>query len=175
MRKIKFRIWDARSKRFYPDGFSVAMDGTEWYDDSVFSHSLTNGNWLLMQFTGLTDKNGVEIYEGDLLKCRFNMGNTGEYATESIWRVNNLSYEGVVIQFIKTTTTDDKNCYPISQSLGFDKGLATDYRNDKYTSLAIANTYGSNSMSRSSWQEHHYSNEVEIIGNIHENENLPQK
>lgn len=63
MREIKFRAWDKRSKTMYlPDNIGY------FTRNSVV---LMNGNilmsYVLMQYTGLKDKNGVEIYEGDLL------------------------------------------------------------------------------------------------------------
>lgn len=50
MREIKFRAWDGK---------------TMW--ESI---SDLDTDWTLMQFTGLKDKNGKEIYEGDYLTCR---------------------------------------------------------------------------------------------------------
>jgi len=52
MRDIKFRAWCKDLNKMY-DKFTIIPD-----DDR--SH-------ILMQFTGLTDKNGKDIYEGDII------------------------------------------------------------------------------------------------------------
>ena len=57
MRTIKFRFWDVpRGKMIFPSN-----NGN--LDDLVESK-----HWKVMQFIGLKDKNGKEIYEGDILK-----------------------------------------------------------------------------------------------------------
>ena len=59
MREIKFRAWDNKLNKIL-----------EWtdiaYNDDPFFHE--DRDYELMQFTGLYDKNGKEIYEGDILK-----------------------------------------------------------------------------------------------------------
>ena len=56
MREIKFRAWDDARKKMYNEG---------WYDDLYLGDDIYDK--YLMQYTGLKDKNGVEIYSGDIL------------------------------------------------------------------------------------------------------------
>lgn len=60
MREIKFRAWDESQKY-------MAYQGTPDLETlQSFMHHF--GDQYLMQFTGLYDKNGNEIYEGDIIK-----------------------------------------------------------------------------------------------------------
>lgn len=66
-REIKFRAWDGKTIR-YPsnDGLYIYLDGRYGV------HKDNGGGKLeceLMQYTGLKDKNGKEIYEGDIVEA----------------------------------------------------------------------------------------------------------
>lgn len=58
MRTIKFRAWDG-NQMLEPEDLSQSPEYRKW---------LGKFDYELMQFTGLKDCNGKEIYEGDLIK-----------------------------------------------------------------------------------------------------------
>jgi len=129
MREIKFRAWDKKGKYmfetmviFNPD-HNPQMGVCQIVSNGVPEVRFVNINdFELMQFTGLKDKNGKEIYEGDIIDLNF----------------ETVHLRGKVIQ-------EESGDWLLYQ--------------DEQNFVGV----------------HHNKNRIEIIGNIYENPELPNK
>jgi len=110
MRVIKFRAWDIEDKKMlYFNGIFNQRPYTEQSCFIQYESCPKYHNLEIMQFIGLLDRNGKEIYEGDLVKVDANYNYSGdhwydaavgvvEYVDDSFLIINTAEKYGVVWQ-----------------------------------------------------------------------------
>ena len=99
MRDIKFRCWDTENKEMlevqeldYEDSYN----GQPMIRTTMYSDYFDTEDMILMQYVGLKDKNGNEIYEGDIIFIK------GE--TKLLDIKGKVEYSNILAQFIITNT-----------------------------------------------------------------------
>ena len=66
MRELKFRVWWKDTKRFLDcDEWYMTCYGAKYLHYAVMPYK--DDNFIIEQYTGLKDKNGHKIYEGDIV------------------------------------------------------------------------------------------------------------
>ena len=113
MRKIKFRAWDKREGRMIhrPNIPIPCMPESDLY--------------ILMQYTGLEDKNGKEIYEGDVL-------NNGHYKTQVYWNEHTGAWSH------RSTNVDDALYIYLASNTTFDQELLFEIIGNIYENPELA-------------------------------------
>ena len=112
MRDIKFRAWDKQTKRLYEVqvlqfyGIDNTLDacqtnGVDFDGESTLGEPELNNlhNLVLMQYTGMKDVKGVEIYDGDILQSEHYFKYKVVFKGDC-WRCESLKNSGFKNRFI---------------------------------------------------------------------------
>lgn len=155
-REIKFRAWDGETMWYAdslsPDGFDIRFSfyngGIGWgvYDNRLENRLCSGEYHQLMQYTGLKDKNGKEIFEGDVVNVPYvdPLGRLNENTVDHIARVV-FDFGRFALQEYPVNTPLFKGCH-------------------RHTGEYISN-FGEPTIL-------HEETVFEIIGNIYENKDL---
>jgi uncharacterized phage protein (TIGR01671 family) len=104
MREIKFRVWDNETNKFWHEGRNLSLV-------SLVADNLVNDDsTVLEQYTGLKDKNGVEIYEGDIICQQMRFVETNGVI---FWQEDKARFAVNLDGFITTITKPQEHSYEV--------------------------------------------------------------
>ncbi len=165
MKELKFRIWDIKNQRFDND-LVISCDGFvgEWVGGIGVNDLKDQEKYYTIQrFTGLYDKSGKEIYEGDILQdivdySKLNNGSIFKryykigWSNGETYDFYGLEYAQIITGFVATLikTEREEEQYRTGETAGI--GNKHKFENCGTDGLVVT--------------------KLEIVGNVFENENL---
>lgn len=94
MREIRFKAWDKKDKIMHSTA-EVGLNGLKFFE------IIESKRYELMQFTGLKDENGKDIYEGDIVTCKI------EYNKTYIKHIGKIVFENGCFIVASKTMVDE--------------------------------------------------------------------
>lgn len=121
----KFRVWHKEFKKYLTDSkeWFINLEGILYFNDIVDSisgscglYGVDKNLYVIQQFTGIQDKNGCDIYAGDIVKFHW-FGFDGSETDNNSQGV--IIYDSKLCAFVINVEND--NCFYIGDTTHFEE------------------------------------------------------